>query len=122
MKKVVLLVIAIVAMAGISHSQSTLCRTVGCTCDSGINTGPGSCDLVPNGAGACDRDSLCVDLSDDLANCGALGHVCAIGDDCSDGVCVGGGSYGPEQDAKRAPKPKTIKLPTRLKPLQPIKL
>ena len=96
MKKLFLVAIAIVAMAEISNAQSTLCRDVACTCDSGIRTGPGSCDLVANNAGACDSNSMCVNLQNDLANCGSLRHACDVGSDCVDGACIadGGGDFG----------------------------
>ena len=94
MKKTLFLVIAIVAMAGFANAQSTLCRDVGCTCDSGIDSGPGSCDLVPSDGGACDSNRMCVNLLNDLANCGSLRHSCATGYDCDGGVCTPDGTGG----------------------------
>lgn len=86
MKKLLFLFVAIAAMAGFANAQSTLCRDLACECSPDIKTGPGSCDKV-QGHGACDDNRLCVNLDDDLANCGKLGRVCKEDEDCSNGTC-----------------------------------
>lgn len=86
MKKTLLVIVFVVTMGGLSNAQSTLCRDLACECSPDIKTGPGSCDEV-QGHGACDSNSLCVNLDNDLANCGKLGRVCKEDEDCSNGTC-----------------------------------
>src|ERR1051325_2540115 len=115
MKNAILLVVTIVVMVGVSNAQSTLCRDVACECSPDIRTGPGSCDLVPNGGGACDNNGLCVNLRNDLANCGSLGHVCSPGSDCVNGACVlDDGGYGGIQPGAPPAPPLTVSLPHRV--------
>lgn len=52
--------------------------------------GPPSADLLCAAQGLTDCGGVCVDVTADLANCGACGRVCSGGNACSGGTCVPG--------------------------------
>lgn len=106
MNKLLFIFIAMLAMVGISNAQLpiTKCGAPGCSLD-GFFCGPGQADCA-----------------NDPNNCGAVGHVCGDCSDCGDGVCHQAKCSIPAPTAARGERKHTIVLPTRLRPLQPIKL
>lgn len=80
MKKVILVAIVMLAMVGISNAQNViLC--------SGTPAPPGGCGYYDSDGFWVFTRCLYVNCSSDPLNCGSVGHICDINEECNNGEC-----------------------------------
>lgn len=115
MKKLLILFIVILAMAGISTAQESYCD--------GSAPPPGGCGYYDSSGFFVFTKCIAVNCQSDPNNCGGVGNKCTGGDYCSGGSCTCfgdptcDGGIAPNQNSKVIPKGKKVSAPFRLKPL-----
>lgn len=80
MKKLIVLFIVVMVMAGIANAQQTA------YCD-GSPAPTGGCGYYDSDGNFWFTKCIAVNCQSDVNNCGAVGSACASGDGCMAGVC-----------------------------------